>query len=109
ADATSRAIKAGFAGVEISAAQRLLIQTFFSTFSNLRTDAYGRQNLENKSRFELEILKAVQNVIDQEAPPQVILGYGATPEEIRGSDVGYTVEEVNRHLDCVLETANIQY
>ena len=28
ADATSRAIKAGFDGVEISAAQRLLIQTF---------------------------------------------------------------------------------
>ncbi|MDU0462631.1 NADH-dependent flavin oxidoreductase [Staphylococcus ureilyticus] len=109
ADATSRAIKAGFDGVEISAAQRLLIQTFFSTFSNLRTDAYGSQNLENRSRFELEILKAVQNVIDQEAPPQFILGYRATPEETRGSDVGYTVDEFNRHLDWVLETANIQY
>lgn len=109
ADATSRAIKAGFDGVEISAAQRLLIQTFFSTFSNLRTDAYGSQNLENRSRFELEILKAVQNVIDQEAPPQFILGYRATPEETRGSDVGYTVDEFNHHLDWVLETANIQY
>lgn len=109
ADATSRAIKAGFDGVEISAAQRLLIQTFFSTFSNLRTDEYGSQNLENRSRFELEILKAVQNVIDQEAPSQFILGYRATPEETRGSDVGYTVDEFNRHLDWVLETANIQY
>ena len=37
-DATLRAIKAGFDGVEISIAQRLLIQTFFSTFSNKRTD-----------------------------------------------------------------------
>ncbi|WP_192945101.1 NADH-dependent flavin oxidoreductase [Staphylococcus cohnii] len=109
ADATSRAIKAGFDGVEISAAQRLLIQTFFSTFSNLRTDEYGSQNLENRSRFELEILKAVQNVIDREAPSQFILGYRATPEETRGSDVGYTVDEFNRHLDWVLETANIQY
>ncbi|WP_369008938.1 oxidoreductase [Pseudomonas putida] len=40
-DATLRAIKAGFDGVEISIAQRLLIQTFFSTFSNKRTDHYG--------------------------------------------------------------------
>ena len=31
-------LKAGFDGVEISIAQRLLIQTFFSTFSNKRTD-----------------------------------------------------------------------
>ncbi len=37
-EATLRAIKAGFDGVEISIAQRLLIQTFFSTFSrNVQT------------------------------------------------------------------------
>ena len=39
-DATLRAIKAGFDGVEISIAQRLLIQTFFSTFRiNVQTIA----------------------------------------------------------------------
>src|SRR5699024_12499244 len=36
ADATRRAIKAGFDGVEISIAQRLLIQTILSTTSNQR-------------------------------------------------------------------------
>ena len=43
--ATKIAIEAGFDGVEISSAQRLLIQTFFSTFSNERTDEYGSQSL----------------------------------------------------------------
>ena len=109
ADATSRAIQAGFDGVEISAAQRLLIQTFFSTFSNQRTDQYGPQNLKNRARIGLEILNAVQSVIDKEAPPNFILGYRATPEETRGNDVGYTIDEFNQHLDWVLEVADIQY
>lgn len=109
AEATSRAIQAGFDGVEVSAAQRLLIQTFFSTFSNQRTDQYGNQSLDNRARIGLEILAAVQKVIDKEAPPQFILGYRATPEETRGSDVGYTIDEFNEHLDWVLDTANIQY
>ncbi|MGC4375279.1 NADH-dependent flavin oxidoreductase, partial [Streptococcus suis] len=72
---TRRAIEAGFAGVEISSAQRLLIQTFFSTFSNQRQDCYGCQNLENRSRFGLEVLQKVQEVIDQLAPADFILGF----------------------------------
>ena len=60
ADATSRAIQAGFDGVEISVAQRLLIQTFFSTFSNQRHDQYGVDSLENRARFGLEVMQAVQ-------------------------------------------------
>lgn len=46
-DATLRAIKAGFDGVEISIAQRLLIQTFFSTFRiNVQTK-YGADSLKS--------------------------------------------------------------
>ena len=43
--AASRAIAAGFDGLEISSAQRLLLQTFFSTFSNERHDKYGVDTL----------------------------------------------------------------
>jgi len=41
------AIQSGFDGLEISSAQRLLIQTFFSTFSNERTDEYGCKYFQN--------------------------------------------------------------
>lgn len=109
ADATSRAIQAGFDGVEISVAQRLLIQTFFSKFSNQRHDQYGVDSLENRARFGLEVMQAVQKVIDEEAPSDFIFGYRATPEETRGSDLGYTVDEFNQHLDWVMEVANIHY
>ena len=109
AQATRRAIRAGFAGIEISSAQRLLLQTFFSTFSNQRQDEYGCQSLETRSRFILEVFDAVYQVIQQEAPRDFILGYRATPEETRGAEVGYTVEEFNQLTDWLLERYPISY
>lgn len=109
ADATRRAIKAGFDGVEISSAQRLLIQTFLSTFSNQRDDKYGAQTIENRSRFGIEVMEAVQHVIDEEAPADFILGFRGTPEETRGNDIGYSVEDFLYFMDRIMEVANIQY
>lgn len=109
ADATRRAIAAGFDGVEISAAQRLLIQTFFSMFSNERTDEYGPQTIENRSRFGLEVIQAVQDVIDAEAPKGFILGFRWTPEETRGNEIGYSIEDSCYFIDSLLEVANIGY
>ncbi|SEQ54531.1 2,4-dienoyl-CoA reductase [Granulicatella balaenopterae] len=108
-NATSRAIKAGFDGVEISSAQRLLMQAFFSPFSNKRHDEYGRDSLENRARFALEVLRGVNDVIKKEAPKGFILGFRATPEETRGSQVGYSVEEFITLVEWILELADIQY
>ncbi|WP_156011080.1 NADH-dependent flavin oxidoreductase [Streptococcus ruminantium] len=107
--ATRRAIEAGFAGVEISSAQRLLIQTFFSTFSNQRKDQYGCQSLDNRSRLGLEVLKRVQEVIDEYAPKEFILGFRATPEETRGASVGYSIEEFLNFMDQALELVKLDY
>lgn len=109
ADATRRAIQAGFDGVEISSAQRLLIQTFFSKFSNERDDAYGTKTLENRSAFGLEVLEAVQKVIDEEAPKDFILGFRGTPEETRGNEIGYSVEDFLYFIDRALDISDIQY
>src|SRR5699024_4025249 len=109
ADATRRAIKAGFDGVEISIAQRLLIQTFLSTTSNKREDEYGRDSLENRSRFGIEVMTSVQKVIDEEAPKDFILGFRGTPEETRGNEIGYSVEDFLYFVDRIFDVANIQY
>ena len=107
--AASRAIAAGFDGIEISSAQRLLLQTFFSTFSNERHDEYGVDTLENRSRFILEVFEEVYEVIKKEAPKDFIFGYRATPEETRGEEVGYTVEEFNQLTDWLLEKVPLSY
>ena len=107
--ATRRAIQAGFDGVEISSAQRLLIQTFFSTFSNQRKDEYGPQTLTNRCRLGLEVFKAVQKVIREEAESDFILGFRATPEETRGSQIGYSIEEFMEFLEKILAIAQVDY
>lgn len=109
ADATRRAIAAGFDGIEISSAQRLLIQSFLSTFSNKRNDEYGGSPLENRMRFGLEVIQAVQKIIDEEAPKDFIFGYRGTPEETRGDDIGYSVDDFLIFMDHILDIAKIDY
>lgn len=56
--AAANAIKAGFDGVEIHAANGYLIDQFLKDGSNTRTDAYGG-SIENRARFLLEVTDAV--------------------------------------------------
>lgn len=109
AQATRRAIQAGFAGVEVSSAQRLLIQTFFSAFSNQRSDGYGCGSLTDRARLALEVMERVQEVIAAQAPSDFLLGFRATPEETRGSSIGYSVEEFLEWMDWLLEVADLDY
>ena len=103
------AIQSGFDGLEISSAQRLLIQTFFSTFSNERTDEYSCKTLEDRSRIGMEVLMAVQEVINEYASDDFILGFRATPEETRGNQIGYTVDEFLEFFEEALKKVNIDY
>lgn len=54
--AAINALEAGFDGVELHAATGYLPNQFLAESSNLRTDEYGG-NIENRSRFILEIMK----------------------------------------------------
>jgi len=59
--AAERALKAGYQLIEIHAAHGYLINEFLSPLSNERTDEYGG-SFENRIRFLLEIIAAVQTV-----------------------------------------------
>lgn len=108
-DAARRAIRAGFSGIEITGANRYLIQHFFSKATNFRKDEYGPQSLENRSRFALAVVREVQKIIDQEAPDDFIFGYRITPEEVQGENVGYTIQEMRYLIDELLEQFDIDY
>lgn len=56
--AAANAIKAGFDGVEIHAANGYLIDQFLKDGANHRTDAYGG-SIENRSRFLLEVTDTI--------------------------------------------------
>ncbi|SKB45547.1 NADPH dehydrogenase NamA [Dyadobacter psychrophilus] len=67
AKAAERALKAGFKVIELHAAHGYLIHQFLSPLSNVRTDEYGG-NLENRARFLIEIIDAVQKVWPADLP-----------------------------------------
>ena len=58
ADAASRAIDAGFDGVEIHGANGYLVDQFLRDGANFRTDGYGG-SAENRARFLFEVTEAV--------------------------------------------------
>lgn len=60
--AAINAIAAGFDGVEIHAANGYLIEQFLNDSSNSRKDEYGG-TIENKTRFAVEVTKAVCEAI----------------------------------------------
>src|SRR5262249_34608228 len=61
-EAAQRAQRAGFDCVEIHAAHGYLISQFHNVFENRRSDEYGGW-LEHRSRFGLEILRAVKAAV----------------------------------------------
>ncbi|MGO2510553.1 alkene reductase [Marinomonas polaris] len=63
--AAINAKEAGFDGVEIHGANGYLIDQFLRESSNQRTDEYGG-SLENRSRFLMEVLDAVTEVLGSE-------------------------------------------
>ncbi|KAK5044606.1 hypothetical protein LTR84_010620 [Exophiala bonariae] len=62
ATAARNAMEAGFDGVEIHGALGFLIDQFTQDVSNRRDDAYGG-SVENRSRFALEVARAVVDAI----------------------------------------------
>ncbi len=101
AEATLRAIYAGFDGIELHGANTYLLQQFFSPHTNKRSDAYGG-SLSKRLRFIRELIEAVTTVIDQYAPKDFIFGYRFSPEEIESD--GITLDDTTYLLDYLKDT-----
>jgi 2,4-dienoyl-CoA reductase-like NADH-dependent reductase (Old Yellow Enzyme family) len=86
AKSAERAVEAGFDLVEIHAAHGYLIHQFLSPISNQRNDEYGG-SFENRTRFILEIAKAVRNSIPNSMPLFVRISASDWLED------GWTIDE----------------
>ncbi|MGH4035787.1 alkene reductase [Actinomycetota bacterium Odt1-20B] len=65
ADAARNAVAAGFAGVEVHAANGYLLHQFLATGTNHRTDAYGG-SVAGRIRFVVEVVRAVAAAVGPE-------------------------------------------
>jgi 2,4-dienoyl-CoA reductase-like NADH-dependent reductase (Old Yellow Enzyme family) len=89
AAAAKRALAAGFEVVEIHMAHGYLCHQFLSPLSNKRTDEYGG-SLENRTRFPLQVARAVRNAWPDNLP--VFVRVSATDWVEGGWDLPQTVQ-----------------
>lgn len=90
-NAAKNAIKAGFDGVEIHGANGYLIDQFINTASNKRSDKYGGA-LENRSRFAVEVAKAISEAIGAEKTGIRFSPYGVFNDQEVFADMEDTFE-----------------
>ncbi|WP_421852493.1 alkene reductase [Oricola sp.] len=93
--AAEYALAAGFDGIEVHGANGYLIDQFLRDGSNQRDDGYGG-SLENRMRFLLEVLAAVEEVF-----PAGRVGLRLTPEN---SFHGMSDSAPQAHFEHVAET-----
>lgn len=79
-DATLKAIKLGFDGVEIHGANTYLVQQFFSPHSNRRRDKWGG-TFHKRTRFVRELISRMSNIIEKHTSDNFVLGFRFSPEE----------------------------
>ncbi len=103
AEAAVRAEKAGFDGVEIHGAHTYLLACFLTRLWNRRDDEYGNQSLENRSRFGVEVLRAVKERVGKD----FVVGIRMNGGEY-GIDSGTTAAE-GRQIAKMFETAGADY
>ncbi|SLM63601.1 MULTISPECIES: NADH-dependent flavin oxidoreductase [Dickeya] len=105
ADATRRAIDAGFDGIELHGAHGFLLQDFFSPLANHRDDDWGG-SLSNRLRFPLSVVQAVGQVIKAQTDRPFLLGYRISPEE--QADGGLRLADTNILIDELIN-AGVDY
>lgn len=93
ANATQRALAAGFDMVEIHMAHGYLLHQFLSPLTNRRTDAYGG-SLENRMRLPLRVAEAVRSAWPADKP--VMVRISATDWVDNGWDLTSSIEFVRR-------------
>ncbi len=92
AEATERAVKSGFDGVEVHGAHGFLVNQFFSPLSNRRNDKYGG-SLENRMRFPLEVVERVKEKVGKKL---VLYRIGAEDLNPNGAKIEDSVELAKR-------------
>lgn len=100
ADATRRAIEAGFDGVEIHGANTYLIQQFFSPHSNRRTDEWGG-NVEERMKYPIALIESLKETKEKYANKPFIIGYRVSPEELENP--GITLDDTYLFIERMIE------
>ncbi|RLV94022.1 NADPH dehydrogenase afvA [Spathaspora sp. JA1] len=98
-DAAKRAVEiSGFDAVEIHGAHGYLVNQFYSSVSNKRTDEYGG-SFENRIRFLLEVIDNIKSKVPESTP--IFLRISAV--ENSPNPEAWTIEQSQQLAEIVIE------
>ncbi|MGH7101411.1 MAG: NADH:flavin oxidoreductase [Acetobacteraceae bacterium] len=101
ARAASDAERLGFDAIELMGAHGYLINQFFYDHLNLRNDKYGGATLVERSRFVVEVLKAIRSVVPAGFP--VILRLSHWKPKDFNARLAETPKMLEQWLDVLVE------
>lgn len=102
-EAALRAKTAGFDGVEVHGAHGYFLESFLSRVWNRRTDQYGPDSMENRTRIMVEIIRGIKERAGEDFP----VGVRINGEEF-GTPHGMTIQE-SSEIAKILEKAGACY
>ncbi|MNJ94125.1 N-ethylmaleimide reductase [compost metagenome] len=102
--AALNAIRAGFDGIEIHAANGYLIDQFLNPDTNLRTDNYGG-SIKNRARFVLEVIDGISEAIGADKIGIRFSPYGTQHD----MSIFYDIEELYSYLASEISKREIAY
>ncbi len=95
----------GFDAFELNFAANNVGQSFLSRARNNRTDEYGPQSVESRTRFAVEVVRGVKEACGQDFVVQVLInGIEGNDKEL-GADSLYTSIEESKAIAEILEEA----
>jgi 2,4-dienoyl-CoA reductase (NADPH2) len=97
-----RVAQAGFDGIEINTGGDHLGNSFLSRFWNKRTDEYGTQTVENRTRFIVNIIRGIKKRVGQDFPVQILMN----ALEIGAGAEGITTAEA-KSIAAALQAAGV--
>lgn len=100
ATACKNAIAAGFDGVELHGANGYLIDQFFNTATNQRTDQWGGK-IENRIRFAVAVAKAAAAAIGADKIGMRISPYGAFNGTVADAEMDALYERLMVELNAI--------
>ena len=96
--AARNALKVGFDGVELNAANGYLLEQFLSPYSNIRNDIYGG-SIENRCRFVIEVLTAISEEIGQGKTGIRLSPYGIAGDMKHYPEIDATYQYLSEQLN----------
>jgi len=96
AESAAAAKNLGFDCLEIHGAHGYLIDQFFWEVTNTRTDEYGGKTLRDRSRFAIDVVKAIRKEVGEEFT--IILRLSQWKQQDYGSRLATTTQEMEEWL-----------